>query len=207
MSRRRQGQGGFALLFVFLMAAGIAMLLYRELPRTAFESVRGKEELLVDHAAQYNRAIQLYVAKFQRYPQNLDDLEKTNNIRFLRRRFKDPFTGKDDWRQIHVDDAGRLTDSLIKPKTEQKPNLNTFITEVAAIGGGDADLGSNGVNVALRKRPSEGGTAEGGLAPLPPPSSSGEANPAFVEPVQGQIPNPMVDPGQGLPQGQGLPNG
>ncbi len=201
-SRRREEQGGFALLMLFVMAAGIALMLYSQLPRTAFESVRGKEELLVDHAHEYERAIQLYVAQFHAYPASMDDLEKANNKRFLRRKFKDPFTGKDDWRIVHVDNMGKLTDSLIEKKEEKKPNQNTFITEMPGIGQTSTDLDAAGVNVALRKRPSEANAGDnGGPPPLPAPSSS-------APPVPQAVPNPFLNqsqypgqtPGQNLPQ-------
>ena len=143
MRTRRTAQAakaGSRCLLVFVMAAGIALMLYQQLtPDRLRIHAAGKEELLVDHAHEYQRAIQLYVAQFKAYPANLDDLEKADNKRFLRRKFKDPFTGKDDWRFIHVDNMGKLTDSLIKKKEEKKPNQNTFITEMAGIG--QTDLG------------------------------------------------------------------
>ncbi|HEY0565911.1 MAG TPA: hypothetical protein VGC88_10030, partial [Terriglobales bacterium] len=51
------------------------------------------------------RAIKRYYHKFGRFPANVDQLENTNNIRFLRKRYVDPFTGKDDWRIIHLGEA------------------------------------------------------------------------------------------------------
>jgi hypothetical protein len=50
---------------------------------------------------QYSRAIRLYVKKTGRYPSRLEELENTNNIRFLRKRYKDPITGK-DFKLLHV---------------------------------------------------------------------------------------------------------
>jgi hypothetical protein len=139
---RRRGESGFALLLVFVMAAAVAIMLYMELPRVAFEAQRNKEALLIERGEQYKRAIQLYFRKFKTYPASLDALENTNNIRFLRRRYSDPLTGKDEWRLIHVGPGGVFTDSITrKPKTDKpkEANTNTFITEGPPIGSTLAD--------------------------------------------------------------------
>src|SRR5580692_9457610 len=112
--KRRHPESGFALLLVFVMAAAISITLYMEMPRVAFESQRAREQMAMDRGLQYKRAIQLFYRKYQLYPQTLDDLETTRNMRFLRRRYKDPLTGK-DWRLLHVGPAGQLTDSLVQP--------------------------------------------------------------------------------------------
>ena len=52
-------------------------------------------------AEQYVRAVRIFYLKFKRYPTSIEQLEKTNNQRFLRQRYVDPLTGKDDWRIIH----------------------------------------------------------------------------------------------------------
>src|SRR5580704_17201083 len=116
MKRQRQktGESGFALLLVFVMAAAISITLYMEVPRMAFESQRAKEQMAIDRGLQYKRAIQLFYRKYQLYPQTLDDLETSRNIRFLRRRYLDPLTGK-EWRLLHVGPAGQLTSSLVQP--------------------------------------------------------------------------------------------
>ena len=135
------------MLLVFLMSSSIAIMLYMQLPRAAFEAQRAKEELLQERGEQYIRAIQLYVAKWRSYPPSMDSLEKANGIRYLRKRYKDPMTGKDEWRLIHVNAAGQLVDSLIKKKEdEKKPNLNNFISEAPTIG-------STGTNTEAAKMP------------------------------------------------------
>ena len=118
-SRRKKEQGGFILLVVFLMAGAIALMLYAQLPRVAFESEREKEQLLIERGEQYIRAIQLYQADNSgQWPQSIDDLERGKNKRYLRRRYIDPYTGKDDWRLIHTNGV-QLTDSLVqKPPTD-----------------------------------------------------------------------------------------
>jgi len=58
--RNGANERGFALLLVFAMAAAIAILMYLEIPRVAFEHQRDKEALLVDRGEQFIRAIELY---------------------------------------------------------------------------------------------------------------------------------------------------
>lgn len=101
------------------MAAMVAITLYLEIPRVAFESQRNREEMLVERGEQYKRAVELYYRKTKTYPQKIEDLENTNNFRFLRKRYKDPLTGKDEWRIVHMGPAG-LTDSLV----EKMPGLD-----------------------------------------------------------------------------------
>src|SRR5579872_3765786 len=112
--RRREDEGGFAVLMIFVLAAAIGISLYMEMPRVTFESQRQRELLTVMRGHEYERAIQLYYRKLGRYPTKLEDLENTNNIRFLRAKYKDPLTGKDDWRLVHVGPGGMLTDSLVQ---------------------------------------------------------------------------------------------
>ena len=156
----RSRERGYAMLLVFLMAAVIAIALYRELPRIAFEKQRAKEELLIERGEQYKRAIQLFVRKVQRYPATIEELENTNNIRFLRKRYIDPMTGKDKWRLIHIN-GGVLTDSLVqkgKPGQaqgeQQQANTNTFIG-VGQVMGAPTDPNQEQINPALRRRASD----------------------------------------------------
>ena len=122
MARRAQGgEAGFAMLVVFLLAAFIGIALYMEMPRVVMESQRDREELLIDRGTQYKRAIQVFYRKFSRYPTDLDALDNTNNIRFLRRRYKDPMTGEDEWRLIHAAGPGIFTDSLVNAPPGAQP--------------------------------------------------------------------------------------
>jgi hypothetical protein len=130
----RPQERGSALLIVFVLAAVIAIMLYRELPVTAFEARRQKEQTLIDRGHVYQRAVQLYYRTFRgRYPANVAQLENTNNVRFLRNRYVDPFTGKDDWRQLHAGPGGMLMDSKV-----QNLNQNIFGQ------GGNRSNGTNG---------------------------------------------------------------
>ncbi len=171
----RQSEQGFALLLVFAMASILAISLFYALPRVAFESERDREQLLIDRGEQYTRAIQLFVRKNKRFPAKLEDLENTNGIRFLRRRYVDPMTGKDEWRLIHAGPGGTLIDSLVEKKTDKKDAkvVDNFITELGPIGSAQPTEGNT--NLALRRRPSDQTAAPGSAntSPIPPDPGSG----------------------------------
>lgn len=166
MRRGNEGERGFALLMVFLMAAIVALFLYTQLPRVAFESERDKEQVLIDRGEQYKRAIQLYVNEWKKYPQKIEDLENTNNKRYLRRRYIDPMTGKDEWRLIHINAAGVLTDSLVQkpPSPDGKPADGALgpssmsassSSSTASSTDPNAQNPTTDVNAAVMKRPSD----------------------------------------------------
>ena len=87
------------MVFLMLLALSVAA------PKVAKEIQRDKEREAMQRGLQYRRAIQLYYKKFGAYPADIKQLEKTNEIRFLRKRYTDPITGKDDWRLIHMGEA------------------------------------------------------------------------------------------------------
>ncbi len=88
--------GAVVLVFLMLLTLSIAA------PRIAMD-IKHDRELEAQHRAQqYTRAIRVYYQKFKHYPGSVEQLEKTNNQRFLRQKYLDPLTGKDDWRLIHV---------------------------------------------------------------------------------------------------------
>ncbi len=181
MKPRRHREGGYALLFVSALAASVAVMLYMEIPRVAFEAQRDKEQLLVDRGEQYTRAIKLYVRKYNRFPADIAALENTQSIRFLRRQYVDPMTGKKEWRLIHVGPGGIFTDSLVhKPKKDANAP-QTFITELQEIGGGNGPANTDGVNLATRRRPSDGPSAQGD--PFANPGGANSGNPANGQPA------------------------
>jgi hypothetical protein len=115
--RARRGERGYALLMITLLGAFLAISLYLELPVAAFESKRMKEQLLMDRGHEYVQAIRLYYRRFHTFPASMDQLEDTNNMRFIRRRYKDPITGESEWRLLHVGPGGLLTDSKLDRTT------------------------------------------------------------------------------------------
>ena len=88
--------GVVVLVFLLLLTLSVAA------PRIAMDIKRDRELEAQHRAQQYTRAIRIYYQKFKHYPGSVEQLEKTNNQRFLRDKYLDPLTGKDDWRLIHV---------------------------------------------------------------------------------------------------------
>src|ERR1700728_2348810 len=98
-------EDGYLLLTVLVMIFLVLLALSIAAPKLAKQIQRDKEQEAVQRGLQYRRAIQLYYKKFSAYPTDIKQLEKTNEIRFLRKRYKDPITGQDDWRLIHMGEA------------------------------------------------------------------------------------------------------
>src|SRR5882724_9650206 len=88
--RQRNGEGGYILVTLMLFVALIMMALAAVLPELTFQMKRDREEEMVHRGVQYSRAVRAYYRKFNRYPMKVEDLENTNQMRFLRRRYKDP---------------------------------------------------------------------------------------------------------------------
>lgn len=98
--RRRPSEEGYILVAVIFMLAILILSLAVALPRVREDIQRDREVETMHRGKQYVRAIQLYYRKFGSYPPSVDALVKTNNIRFLRKQYIDPTTGKDDWKPI-----------------------------------------------------------------------------------------------------------
>ena len=86
----RQNERGYALLILLLAMALLIIYAAAIVPTIKFQIERDREEELIHRGTQYSRAIRAYYKRFGRYPVRLEDLESTNNLRFLRKRYKDP---------------------------------------------------------------------------------------------------------------------
>jgi len=104
-SKITDSQRGYVLLAVLLVLALILLATMAAAPRLAQQIRRDREQELIHRGTQYARAIKRYYKKFGRYPASLEQLEDTNHLRFLRRRYPDPMTPDGKWRIIHVGEA------------------------------------------------------------------------------------------------------
>jgi type II secretory pathway pseudopilin PulG len=98
--KSQNGQRGYLMITLMLMFALIAIALLAVLPDMKQQIVRDREDEMRHRGTAYMRAIQHFYKKFGRYPTKVEELESTNNLRFLRKRYKDPMnrdrtTGKE----------------------------------------------------------------------------------------------------------------
>src|SRR3954452_9299330 len=100
----KQRESGYVLLTLILVMALLAIAAGMLASSIAFEIKRDREEEMIHRGVQYSRAIRAYYKKFGRYPVKMEDLENTSQLRFLRKRYKDPLTNK-DFRLLHFGEA------------------------------------------------------------------------------------------------------
>ncbi len=102
--RQRKQEEGYILVTLMLFVALLAMGLAATLPELTFQMKRDREEEMVHRGVQYTRAVRAYYRKLGGYPPSIDLLESSNNLHFLRKRYKDPVTGE-DFQFLHVTDV------------------------------------------------------------------------------------------------------
>src|ERR1700740_2536664 len=105
--RGSRDERGYVLLTLVLAVALLAIATAIVVPKIAFQIKRDREEELIHRGTQYSRAVGRFVKTLGRYPGSIEELENTNNIRYLRKRYKDPITGK-DFRLLRLGDVDYL---------------------------------------------------------------------------------------------------
>ena len=102
--RRRKpipaSEQGYVMLIAIFFIALLVISLAVAAPKIARSIQRDRDLETFHRGLQYRRAIQLYYRKFHAYPPNVEALVNTNDIHFLRKKYKDPITGQDDWKPI-----------------------------------------------------------------------------------------------------------
>jgi len=157
-------------IFLILLVLGVAA------PKVAQELKREREVEAVHRGNQYVRAIQLYYRKVGTYPGSLEQLEKTNNVRFLRQRYLDPMTGKADWRVIKLGEAKTTVKGFFgKPLTGVAPGLGSAAGLVSPGQSGAGAAGSSSGSAFGSSSGSSFGSSTGGAYGASSGSSSGSS--------------------------------
>ncbi|HUI83979.1 MAG TPA: hypothetical protein VL240_07140 [Candidatus Binatia bacterium] len=101
-------EAGYVLLAVMLMMAFLVITAtYVVAPYVVQQIKRDREEELIHRGTEYARAIKKFYKKNGRYPASLDDLDK-GQIRFLRKRYKDPLTKDGKWKLLNYADIATM---------------------------------------------------------------------------------------------------
>jgi type II secretory pathway pseudopilin PulG len=104
---RNRSEGGYILLTLLLFVALLAILAGAVEESITQQVKRDREEELIHRGVQYSRAVRRYYKKFGSYPTSVDQLMSSNNLRFLRKKYKDPMsrdpkTGQEkDFKPLH----------------------------------------------------------------------------------------------------------
>jgi len=102
--RTPRNERGYIMMTLLLLVALMMIFTAAIVPTIKYEIEHDREEEMIHRGVQYSRAIRAYYKKFSTYPTKIEDLESANNMRFLRKRYKDPITGK-DFKLLHYGDA------------------------------------------------------------------------------------------------------
>ena len=145
LKARRESEDGFLLVGLVVAIFLILLVLSVAAPKMSEALKRDREVEAVHRGNQYVRAIRLYYNKMNHtYPGSIEQLEKTNNVRFLRQRYIDPMTGKDDWRLIHVGEAKTTVKGFFgQPLAGMAPGLGSAAGMASGGGIGTGAAGSS----------------------------------------------------------------
>jgi type II secretory pathway pseudopilin PulG len=98
-SRLTLNDSGYTLVGIVMMIAVLTILIAAVGPAVSTIMKRDREEELIFRGRQYARAITLFQRRFGRYPNTLKELYE-NRPRSIRKLWKDPMCGCDDWKVL-----------------------------------------------------------------------------------------------------------
>jgi type II secretory pathway pseudopilin PulG len=143
-------QRGYLLITLVLALALITIALLTVLPEIGLQIRRDREEEMRHRGTAYMRAIQHFYKKFNRYPSRIEELENTNNLRFIRKLYKDPInrdpaTGKErDFKLLHQTDISLNNGPVLGqiPGQAGQPGLGGAQGGLGGLQGGLGGLGA-----------------------------------------------------------------
>lgn len=181
-----------------------------------FQIKRDREEEMIHRGVQYSRAVRRFFKKTGRYPTRIEELESTNNIRFLRKRYKDPLnrdpkTGQErDFKLLHLQDVqtsfntgNGATPGLVAASdlAGADPGLSNAQVQAGAPGAlnGNSSAPFGRGPSAINPQDSDTGSVDNSSAQAQ--SNSGQGTPPAPQPLSQQLgPNgaPQVFGGGGI---------
>ena len=163
--RRRQDEQGYVLLMLLLVMSLMAIAAAIIVSDLKFEMKRDREGEMVHRGVQYSRAIKLYYKKFSRYPAKIEDLESTNRLRFLRKRYKDPLNCSKgtclDFKVLHYGEVQMAMGAGLGIPGAAMPGPNAPIGLAPGSGLGGSSFSAPGQLQGTPQSPTNSDTAQG----------------------------------------------
>jgi type II secretory pathway pseudopilin PulG len=198
---KHRKDAGFSLAALIFIATAVSILASAAYPAYQMQAKRQMEEELIFRGEEYARAVQKFYRKFGVYPPSIDALVQTNGLRFLRRVYKDPITGK-DFRVISISPDGTLIGSTLP--TQRINNTPLFGAPVQTFGG----------QTPAPVQPTTASTPSAGTAPSNqtqrPSAAPAASTPSFGQgprPQASASPQPATQAGQGAGFGSSIGTG
>jgi type II secretory pathway pseudopilin PulG len=204
-----RSERGYILITLILFVALIAIAAVVMAPLIAFQVKRDREEELIHRGVQYSRAMKHFVKKFGRYPTRIEELENTNQVRFLRRRYKDPITGK-DFKILRMGDVQMLFGAGLTGASPVN-GLNPGAAGITGGPGGQAGLSPGALNTvagslaAAGFNPTQGVGATGGASVVANGPAAQNADENSGSDTPGAAPNQGTGLTTPTPTRQGAP--
>ena len=155
--KSQAGEKGYVLVSVMLLITVMIIAMSMQITSIVQQIKRDREEELVYRGKDYARAIKRFFHKQGVYPSSVDQLLKTNNLRFLRKKYKDPITGEEEWHMV------RLGEAQVKIPAPN-PNMSNTLTQSPPPGGINpkGKEGGDGGTGTLKTSPIGSGPTLGG---------------------------------------------
>jgi type II secretory pathway pseudopilin PulG len=116
---RRKGSrpkdSGYMLLFLMLAVAVLTITMLGVARNYRRGIQRDNEVEMIHRGTEYARAVRKYFHKYGRYPTTIEQLESTNDLRFLRKRYKDPMSLDGEWKLAHITDIALKSTGGVNP--------------------------------------------------------------------------------------------
>jgi hypothetical protein len=171
-------QQGYVLVVLLLFVALLSIGLLATVEKIDFQIKRDREEELIHRGVQYSRAIRRFIKTVGRYPVSIEELEGKNDIRFLRKRYKDPITGK-DFHFLHMEDVAYMSAPGLKPAIKGAALQTPPQPIVGAPEVGEPNAGSGGEESSRREEANRVSDPS-----VPDPEGDGSDKPTVPEEMQ-----------------------
>jgi type II secretory pathway pseudopilin PulG len=155
---------GYMLLFLMIAVAVLTIMMLGVARNYRRGLIRDREVEMMHRGDQYSRAIKRYYKKNGTYPISIEQLEKANNIRYLRKRYKDPMSPDGAWKLVHLTDITLKAGGGLAPAAGAGAQTAFGAVGASAIGGASSSAFGSASSSAIGQANSASGTPDTGAA-------------------------------------------